>query len=294
MAVTIVANRMKRQLEAAWAIVSSTQQLPSEDILFSYSAGRTPPLELPQDHRLLRVISSTVHNRFADKGRLPKIAEDAGVAHVFPKTVFSVDEALSEPCDLWYSKDRYGTFGRGMRVLRSQDLQGHELEKNHVLQAAVKDVLLFVGRKYVCRVYLLIWNGAVYFSPIGLIKVHGMAYEPNSTDPKVQISSEDHDMQRFSFQEMQGFSPTIDAIRRASKTLLPALKDLIEASSRSEYILLGLDYLPTEDGGRFIEINAFPNMVHDHKINTLVVMPVLAESIRIMIGEKPEIFDPLT
>lgn len=297
--ILLTTNRMRAHFEAAIAAVMEARATPlPRRVQLTYMCGEDLGLTLKPDDHLLRLICPKIYNRYADKGTLAQIMEKTGPAGLLPVTVFSTQDAQAHPdIDLWFSKNRFGTAGKAMECVSAAQLGDYTLPQHHILQGAVEDIALYEGRKFTSRFYMLVWNGGLWFYEDGFNIIHGVPYEPGSTDYTVQIRHEGY-QKPDSPVKMQMFSDYADAprywpaMREAGRAMIPALGELLAASSRSEYILLGIDAIPKlggpskSDSVQILEVNAIPNFMHTAHINETLNVPFLTAAIEVMLGGK--------
>ena len=292
--VIIHAIRMSNLMQEAWEKVIPS--LPADEpgrIHFIYEADGDVDLRLGPHDQLFRLIRKPVYNRFADKGELAQILESEGVDDVFPVTCFDTESAARHrDVKLWFSKERHGTAGIAMECLTPDALIGHALPRFHVLQAAVPDLRLIDDRKFTTRIYLLVWNRQVHLFDNGFNIIHGVPYIEDSTDYEVQIKHDgymeaDNPVRMQPLKDYDDYTEVWPVILAATARMLPALRDLVGASSPSDYIFLGVDCLLRDPlGVKMIEINSIPNFIHTDQINKEVNVPFFVAAIETMLGGK--------
>jgi len=182
-----------------------------------------------------------------------------------------------------------------MECISHDQLSSYTLPENYILQSQVDNICLIDGKKFTSRFYILVWNEQAYLFNGGFVVIHGVPYDANSTDYDVQINHEGYNktdglasIQPIDhFEEIQEFWPEVE---KTVKELTPALEELLSASSKSEYIMLGVDYLFQKDQDenksiKIIEVNAIPNFIHTRKVDQQVNIPFITSSIKTMLGE---------
>ncbi len=292
--VSIQVDRMSAHIRKAWDLI--TPKLHNNiqgTIHFTYLINEDIKLELGPNDFFYRLIRRQVYSQFADKGNFPKILKKYGIGNLAPQTCYSVEQALAKKdIKVWFSKDRHGTAGKGMQCLRNTDLPNYALPKNNILQAQIDDICLINDRKFTSRIYVLVWNEGVYLFDDGFHVIHGVPYDPLSTDYDVQINHAGYqnadgavEIKPFdTFQQMNRFRPVLE---RLVTDLVPALHGLRAASSKSEYIFLGIDVMLKRDSTvQIVEVNAVPNFVHTTEINQLINVPFVTAAIGTMVGQK--------
>ena len=253
--------------------------------------------DLPRETRVIALIPRHITNDYANKKQLPKLLEQAGLDEVAPKTFDNAVAAFQyggSKDDIWFAKNAFGTGGRGMYCIAGNELEDLTLEKNYVLQKGVTDLALIDGKKFTTRIYCLIWNGEIYLYKEGFVVVHGVAYDPASTDYQVQIDHTGyHDDSSPVTMDLFSSHRDYDLYFKAFESLVGKLKApfqaALEASDKNSYVFLGIDLLLQTDGGvKLIEVNTTPNFIHTDLINEQVNIPFFTDAIATMLGENRE------
>lgn len=289
--------RMSRHFRRAKDILAPEIAAMRGNIVFTYCDRGAVALSLDANDRFFRLIRPEIRNPFADKGRIGAIMEAHGVDELFPVSCLSVAAARAQPdVALWFAKNRHGSGGKGMRCLTVGELEHYTLPPHHVLQAGVSDIALIEGRKFTTRLYFLVWNRALYLYRDGFNIVHGVAYDPASTDYAVQISHAGYrdaegPVRMHVLSDHPDFETIWPLMLRRSRQLAQALGALRDGSSSSEYLLMGVDCILRDCGDagydlKMIEINAIPNFYHTREIDERVNLPFFCASLREMFGLK--------
>ena len=294
--VSITADRMAKNLERAWNnVIACIQENFTDTIHFNYACVEKFDLSVAPNDLLFRLIRKSVYNVYADKKRFPQLLLDAGLSSIAPITCTSVGEAIDySEIEIWFSKNRYGTAGKDMVCVGRQELPHYTLPQFHILQSQVDDICLIDGRKFTARFYLLVWNRKTYLYKGGFIVVHGVPFDSKSTDYDVQINHSDYEKKEglasiqplARFQHVEQYWPTVE---KTAQTLTRALTDLLDASSNTDYIMLGVDYLfQNNQQIKIIEVNAIPNFVHTKQINETVNIPFITACLSTMLGKNSD------
>ncbi len=290
--VMLQANRASALWRRAIDAVEAATPLPGRGTVHvTYVCDAPLEITLGPDDRLFRLIRKQVYNEYADKGRLGDLVAEYGLDAHFPRTCKTVAEARAHPdVGLWFVKNRHGTSGRDMRCAGAEDLAGLDLGPYDILQEGIDDIRLIDGRKFVSRIYLLVWDDRVWLYRDGFHVVHGVPYVPGSTDYKVQIEHEGYQKKGggpylLPFSGDPGMADRFAAVDHTIRGIAPCLARLRAASSRSDYILLGLDLITRSDGRmQVIEINAIPNFVHPEPVASEVNVPFFTKAVARMLG----------
>jgi len=240
----------------------------------------------------IQLIERSISNLVESKGWVARKVPERGLEDLFPPSYFSVADACAcgENIPLWFSKPVHLSGGRGIECVRNADLASYQLPQHHILQAGVQNLMLLDSRKFTGRVYVLVWNQQLYLYHDGFILLHGVPFDPLSTDYTVHVDHAGYQSDNSPV-EMRLISsqPEVQAqwqnLQQATQRLSPLFDELRDASSQNRYIMLGIDFLLQNDGGlQFIEVNAIPNFIHSDLINRQLNVPFFADSIRLMLG----------
>jgi hypothetical protein len=157
-------------------------------------------------------------------------------------------------------------------------------------QAGVTDIALDAGKKFTIRMYLLLWNGAVYLYNSGFTMTHGLLYKADSTDYAVQIDHRAYEKAEAAVTVRPGhlhpqFVDAFPALCQLAHAICPLFGDCLAATDQDHYLLLGIDVLRCSDGRlQLIEINTAPNFVHSKEVNQEVNIPFFQAVIRTLVG----------
>ncbi|PCI64593.1 MAG: hypothetical protein COB37_00570 [Kordiimonadales bacterium] len=258
--------------------------LEQEPACFSYLIGddELKSSDNYRNGRLIRIVEKRTRNKLANKATLAHMLRDSGVRGLFPPTYVKIETALECPrgrYQNWFIKNRYGTGGRGMRVVSDDALEAVTLEKHEIIQAGVNNIALLDGRKFTTRIYVLIWNQTVFLFDRAFVVIHSKPFEAGSCDFKIQIDHAGYEKEASTI-DMAPLSWREDADQRirevaaAIRQLLPVLEESRAATDQDTFLMLGIDALMLEGKGvKLIEINAAPNFVHTDEINEDVNIP---------------------
>lgn len=296
-------NRARRNFSDALNLLAAKHPDYSGDSVFTYFAAFGES-EFPKIHgpsSLVKLIDRSITDTYEDKRRLAILLKEKNCEGAFARTFLSATEALEatqeEPSALFFAKLPYETGGKGIEILTREDLTKRDLSPDFIFQRAVQDLELIEERKFVIRYHLLIHNGSLYLHERGILVVHGLPYDPNSTDYGVQVRHnwfEEGSRCRLSLLHESPQAPRWrDAISRRLKEIRPALQQCIAASSADRYTLVGGDALIERTGeARLIELNTHPNLWTDNLlVDTQVYVPVIEDMLaKILLGESPDGF----
>ncbi|MGQ4276597.1 hypothetical protein ACQ5ES_06070 [Pseudidiomarina sp. E22-M8] len=214
--------------------------------------------------------------RFENKGYIAEKIEKFGITDVFPKSYFSVADALaSHPKDdaIWFVKPTHLTGGRGITWHTNDTLKSLDLPKFHFIQEQVDGIELYEGRKYTARAYVFIHNKQLYVFDDGFVMIHGTPYDEKSVDFAIQVDHRgyhqpDSPIKMKRITELPEAEKKLLSIQQQLQKLKPVLDEMIAASSPVHYGLLGIDLLfKRMNSAFFIELNSKSNFVHTELIN---------------------------
>lgn len=281
---TLKTNRARRILELAFAQAKHSLAGLAESTLFSYwDTYGGQPLELSNDvSRIFQLVDRRITNPLGNKRTLARQLAGLGLAKWAPTTCESVADVLKQPeweQSVWFVKSVFGSGGKGMFCVRGDDLKALELQPDQIIQRGIEDLCLIGGRKFTVRIYVLVWNGAVYLYEDGFAVIHGALYEPGSTDYAVQIDHrgyerDDGAVTLLPAHRYEGWEAAFAQVRDCIAALTPLLQSVIEAAGDTVYAVLGLDFLlQVETGIKLVEINTMPNFIHNQEVNDTVNLP---------------------
>jgi hypothetical protein len=210
----------------------------------------------------------------------------------FPRHYFHPDQVPDEPDSWWYVKDPLSTGSKRVWLCQKQELEKY-FQINFVIQEAIQDVALYLGRKFTLRTYVLVHGRIVYWYPDSFLVLHGAPYRPGQPDPAAHFSHVGY-MEPGS--EIR-LLPSMD-YRPYYKLELPIVEtiqnvfglyetELGKDNPPGTYCLFGLDFLHCQDGRvALIEINDRPNLHHNGRVNQLVNIPMLQAMVSLLLPEK--------
>ncbi|CAK9113342.1 unnamed protein product [Durusdinium trenchii] len=274
-----------------------------DDTIFTYfdTFEETLP-QLGSAKRHVRLLDREVTNIYDHKRGLEERLRASGCNGPdgpFPETYFSAEEALeatsSSSDALFFAKLPGETGGRGLRVLRREELQQFT-NSDYVFQRAVQDLELIDGRKFVLRYFFLIYDGSLYLHHRAVVIVHGLPYEPQSVDAGVQFRHNWYEVDAADGAYLMTMHKCPQAPRwraalaRRLAQLAPALQPLLAATAKqhgtaTRYVLVGGDAVIEGNGdAKLIEFNMYPNL---HAENDLadkdVYVPLLSDALALML-----------
>lgn len=277
-------NRVRQILEAAFTNIAGKLLFFSYLRPFSYwdnYYGHHP--EITSD--FFRLLPYPTIQKFDNKGSVAKKINELGIFGLFPATYFSVSDAINSHQDsekIWFVKPTYSTGGKGIQVLTNTELATFKLPPHHIIQEQVTNLELIKERKYTARAYIFVFDKKLYLFDDGFVMVHGIPYTERATDLATQVehdgyTSPNSSIKMMRISELAEFSKKQAKLMHAISVLKPALAEFIEATSNTEYGLLGIDLLFDKNHTpTLIELNSKSNFVHTELINNSLNIPFFA------------------
>ena len=199
---------------------------------------------------------------------------------------------------IWFAKARGSTSGKGVKAFTTLELKTESIDAESIIQEGVENLVLYKNRKFVIRSYILLHDKKSFLYNKFFSPVHGKEYDPTSTEYLSQISHAGYHLDKEDgvrlincvdlFADTPGFNELVfEKMVQASKTMIECFRDTRNASSKTDFIILGVDNLlcwkdcetnTNKIDIRFIEINRYPNIFHTSKINKEVNQKMLADT----------------
>ena len=209
----------------------------------------------------------------------------------YPKTYNQIDDIENiEDGELYFIKGIYGTGGKNVECTTGKTLKNYELTSNKIIQEGITDIKLIDGKKFVIRVYIVIYNKKIYLSKYSWCMVHGKPYE-RSASYDVQIkhsgyANRNSPIKMIPLHETE-FADSIYDIKDAISNVKEIFTPIVEQSSKYEYSIIGPDIIICSDGTiKFIEFNSYPNMVHTNYINKNVNEKMILDFYYLVLADK--------
>jgi|TARA_R110000744_G_scaffold20030_9_gene52601 hypothetical protein len=213
-----------------------------------------------------------------DKLKCAKALAAAGIDT--PRTYFRVQDVPDEPDTIWYIKDPVGTGGKGICVVPREKVAS-SFTTGYIIQEAVRDIVLLEGKKFTLRLTVLIHEGSFYLFQDGVVVLHGVVYDPESVDSKVQYEHAGYmdlepDVKLSPFSDTPFYDEALANIKANLGEIFHHLKKYTPYEQVNTYCLLGVDLLLTQDMRPvLLEINDRPNFLHTKLVNARVNVPAI-------------------
>jgi len=244
-------------------------------LYFDRFGGNAPPADVSVGYQLIdRQRTIPLDN----KARMAAQLIEAGVA--YPRVFFDSDDVPNEPDTLWFIKDPMMTAGKGIHVVRREQI-ADVFQDGCIIQEAVQDLLLLEQRKFTLRAYVLVNRGQLYLFSDAIYVLHAAPYDPQSQDPHVQFEHTgymraDSPVSMRPFAEFPQQSEVMQNLAAEMARAFAAFRNLLKYEKPQAYCLFGIDALVKMDLTTvLIEINDRPNLVHPRLVNESVNVPML-------------------
>jgi len=262
---------------------------PYIDLLyFDQYAGKVPPQQ-PGVHFTLIDRQRTIP--LDNKATMAATLADAGL--VYPRVYFHDEDVPDEPGSLWFIKDPMATGGRGITVVRREQIAEY-FNFGCIIQEAVQDIAVLNERKFTLRAYVLVNSGKLYLYPSAITVLHGAVYDPGSSDPMVQFEhsgymEKDSPIKMLPFNEFSISRQVIANLEATIEQTFSAFSNFLKYEKKHTYCLFGIDSLVRSDLTTvMVEINDRPNLVHTKLINQQVNVPMVRAMMKVL---RPELND---
>jgi hypothetical protein len=226
----------------------------------------------------VRMSPRPITNQLSDKLKLAKSIEEHQLFAFAPRTYFSKEEAAAsagDPERLLFIKLRSGTRGEHVVCVKHKDLAGLDfVTKHHIIQEEISNPTLLLGRKFVLRFYIFIFNQQIFLSKHGVVVIHGEPYDKNSTDYKIHIQHNGEGVSaiRVPFYKLPDMSMWFEKLKGLTSALQPVLEVARKDSSLFRYLVIGADAIPCQDGTvRLVEFNTHPSIVNEPMVTPVYV-----------------------
>jgi len=255
------------------AFVAGDQHI---DLLyFDKYGGKLPPAEVTTGFQLIdRQRTIPLDN----KAKLAAGLLAAGINN--PRVFFEVDAVPDEPDTLWFIKNPVLSAGKGIHVVRREQI-AKLFQPGCIIQEAVPDLLLLEQRKFTLRSYILVNQGRLYLFPEAIAILHGAPYDTDSQDPLVQFEHSgymrpDSPVAMIPFSDFTQHTRVMKNLAGEMQAAFAAFSDLLKYEKAHTFCLFGVDVLVKADlSTMLIEINDRPNLVHPKTANERVNIPMV-------------------
>lgn len=291
MGFSFLSNRNTALFDAALTPVGGTAWHAGEtavDLLyFDRYGGKQPPQGLTAARRLI------------DRARTIPLAHKLQLARTlvandrhFPRHYFHPDAVPPAANSWWYVKDPLSTGGKRVWLCRPHEVAGY-FQQDYLIQEAIQEVALYLGRKFTIRTYVLVYDNIVYWYPDSILILHGAPYQPDIPDPQAHFShggylQSDSKIRLIpSMEYRQYFKLEMPIIETIQDVFGLYGQELGKSNPPGSFCLFGIDLLQCADGRiALVEINDRPNMHHTRQANAQVNLPMLQALVSLLLPDK--------
>ena len=262
-----------------------------ESILFTYFdtyKTQFPKYDESKYDKVLKLIERKYTNPIDNKRQFGHRFNGTDIA---PLTYFNKTQVINIPNKLWFIKDPNGAGGASVTCVKSEDIMKTDIPNGYIIQEGLTDLSLIDNKKYTIRMYLLIWNNNLYLYKSGFCVVHGVEYNPTNSSYETQIkhsgyTDSDSKIYLLEFDKVADHGIIFGSIIDKIKIMKQHITDIINRSDEYTYSILGIDIIPLRNKDvKIIEINTYPNFIHTDSINKSINIPMMHETIALMLGE---------
>lgn len=285
---TYLTNRASRNFAAALTPLGATpynsDRSKIDFLYFNTYQGKTPPAGVPVDLTLIERKNTVALD---NKALLAKRLIEHQCCD--PMVYFDLDD-VAQNDKLWYIKDPLASAGESIVVAKYNELKDH-FKSGYIIQEAITDVCLVDSKKFTLRIYILVYQNQIYLYPDGIMIIHGLNYDPNSTDYAVQVDHRGYTtsgskVQMKPFSTYHLYVPFMINIAHTAPQIFQSFGDLLSADS-SRYCLFGLDYLCRQNKTvALIEVNDRPNLLHTNEINQKINIEMIRDMVVLIAKNK--------
>lgn len=243
--------------------------------------------------KLLKLIERKHTDYLANKKSLGDLISQNNLFDVAPVTFNDVASAYAcktNNSNLWFVKAILGNGSKGMLCIAHENLKNFVLPNGFLIQAGVDSIELFNHKKFTARFYVLIWNRHVYLYNDGWMIVHGVDYDPKSTDYKVQIdhagyADSNSPIKMYPLTHKENFEKYFVNFQSVLIRMKPIFSCALQNSNLHDYTILGIDTIfQLGNKIKILKISTYPNLNHTNEINQKINIPFVESAIETMMG----------
>ena len=264
----------------------------SENILFTY-LRKSKLNYIPLYDKIYHLLDSSIIRQLNDKKVMGYLLNDEIIT---PQIYTSSEELLKNDFDkdkIWFIKYIYGSCGRHIMCKTTEELMSIEISPRFIIQDGITNLDLYEGYKYTLRVFTLIHNKQFYLYRGLKQRVHGEKYNKNSLDYSIQVCGSNYSERLPIYLDKS--EELYQKLKEHSLLVKDKLKDFINETDETKYLLIGNDYLVKEDKSVIlIEMNPLPNLVNSDEINQKINIPLMKDTINLVVNEQINNYDLIT
>ena len=181
-----------------------------------------------------------------------------------PKTYHSVDEIRDETEKNYFLKYSYNNGGTQVFMFDNKgDIRAHIADdpRPYVVQEEVEDIYLIDERKFILRIWLVLFDNKYYLSSNGIIKLHQNTYESSRVaDRAAHIEMDLRSIPYQHFKLWEHYDETLDNIIQSMQTMTGCFDRALKKSVNC-FQVFGADFIVDNNlKPHVIEMNSWPNM----------------------------------
>lgn len=197
-----------------------------------------------------------------NKNQFAKMLDSSGVW--MPRTYHAIDqipEVKKRNFFLKYSHNNGGT--QVFMFDNKEDIAFHVRSdpRPFVVQEEVENIYLINERKFILRIWLVLFENEYYLSSNGIIKLHKTEYRSSAvTDRSAHIEMDLRSIPYQHFKDWEHYDETMLRITQSMQTMTGCFDKRLQKSSNC-FQVFGADFIIDRDLNPYvIEMNSWPNM----------------------------------
>lgn len=197
-----------------------------------------------------------------NKNQFAEILEASGVW--MPRTYHSVDQIPDDENKNYFLKYSHNNGGTQVFMFdKKQDIASHVSgdPRPYVVQEEVENIYLVDNRKFILRIWLVLFENKYYLSSNGIIKLHKTEYTSSTvTDRSAHIEMDLPSIPYQHFKDWEHYDETMLRITQSMQTMTGCFDKRLQKSANC-FQVFGADFIIDRDlNPHVIEMNSWPNM----------------------------------
>lgn len=213
------------------------------------------------ENLIMKLIDRKHVNYISNKLKCSQLMLEYGYLRHYPMTYTDKSEIKIVKNKLYFVKNINAHNGSGVVCLDGDDLNICIIPKRTIIQEGITDIKLLDNKKFVIRVYLIIFNKKIYLAKDAIIIVHGENYDITDTSYHIHVR---HKCQKRILLEDTIYKKYIYSIQEALTRIEKIFEPIVAHTDENVYSILGPDILIEKDGNiKILEFNNYPNLIND-------------------------------
>jgi len=262
------------------------------NVLFTY-LRKSKLDDIPFYDKIYLLLDSSLTSQLNNKYKMGHLLNDEKIT---PKIYTSSEELVKTDYDdnkIWFIKYINGSCGKHIMCKTTNDLKSIEISPKFIIQEGITDLDLHDGYKYTLRIFTLIHNKKFYLYRGLKKRVHNEKYDKNSLDYSAQVCGSNYSERIPSY--MNTNEELYLRLKNHSLLVKDKLKDMIDQSDEYRYLLIGNDYLVKDNKDVIlIEMNPHPDLVNSDEINQKINIPLMKDTINLVVKNEINNYESLT